>query len=78
MKEILIKWLLSALFSITAEQWATVCNWVAQAAGKAIDGKLKNELVRGNIAKLWPDLKAHTVDALVGMAVAWQKKLGKA
>lgn len=78
MKELLIKWILSALFSVTADQWSSVCNWVATAGEKFLEGKTKNAFVRENITKVWPTLKAHTVDALVGLAVAWQKKLGKA
>jgi len=78
MKEILIKWLLSALFSVTHDQWATVLSWVEVAAQKFTDGSIKNQFVRDNIKKLWPSLKSHAIDALVGLAVAWQKKLGKA
>ncbi len=78
MKEIVIKWLLSALFSVTTDQWATVLGWVETAAQKFTEGSIKNQFVRDNIKKLWPSFKPHVVDALVGIAVGLQYKLGKA
>ena len=78
MKELIITWLLNTLFSVTKEQWKTVLSWVETAAEKFVEGKVKSQFVRDNITKLWPSMKTHVVDALVGIAVAWQKKLGKA
>jgi hypothetical protein len=78
MKELIITWLLNTLFSVTKEQWNTVLGWVETAAGKFTEGKIKNQFVRDNITKLWPSMKTHVVDALTGIAIAWQKKLGKA
>lgn len=78
MQEYIIKWVLSLLFSVTKDQWQQVLQWVATAGEKFVEGKVKSEFVREKIAATWPSLKTHVIDALVGLAVAWQKKLGKA
>ena len=43
-----------------------------------VEGKVKNAWVRENIAKVYPMLKPHVVDCLVGFAVGLLKKGAKA
>lgn len=77
MKTTLILWVLKALFSVTTEQWRQVFGWVTEAAARFTEGRTKNAWVRENISKMWPLMKPHVVDALVGLAVGLMKKGGR-
>lgn len=74
MKTVLLKTLLKWLLSVSKEQLEAVIAWVVEAAERFTDGKLKNQWVRERIATVWPQLKPHVVDALVGFAVGLLKK----
>lgn len=77
MKTTLVIWVLRLLLSVTAEQWRQVFGWVTEAAARFTEGRTKNAWVRENIAKMWPSMKPHVVDALVGLAVGVLKKGAK-
>lgn len=74
MKTIILKALLTWLLSVSREQVETVILWALEAAGRFTEGKVKNAWVRENIAKVYPMLKPHVVDCLVGFAVGLLKK----
>lgn len=80
MTNALLSWLLPRLLDVTRDQWTIVFRLVCLAAEQFVEahGHVKNRWVREKIANRWPDMKPHVVDALVGAAVAWAKKLNKA
>lgn len=78
MKTYLLKTLLAWLLSVSREQIESVILWVASAAERFTEGRVKNQWVRERMAALWPEMKPHVVDALVGFAVGLLKKGGGA
>lgn len=74
MKTYLLKTLLGWLLSVTRQQIEDVITYVLTASERFVDGKVKNTWVRERLAAVYPKLKPHAVDALVGFAVGLLKR----
>ena len=75
----LIRWILSKLAGITAQQWASAVQWVIIAARDMREAKGDEKRVRvvETLSKTWPELSGWTGNLLVELAVAWARKGGK-
>lgn len=80
MIQTLIKFLLSKLAGITAQQWSAALLWVINTARTYKDepGATKKERVVGVLKKQFPDLDGWKLDTLIQVAFAWLRKEGKA
>ena len=76
----LIRWILSKLAGITAQQWAAALQWVIIAAremqGKS--GAEKRQKVADTLTKTWPHLSGWVGNLLIEVALAWARREGKA
>ena len=75
----LIRWILSKLAGITAQQWAAAVQWVIIAARDMREAKGDEKRVRvvETLSKTWPELSGWTGNLLVELVVAWARKGGK-
>jgi hypothetical protein len=80
MIQTLIKFLLSKLAGITAQQWSAALLWIINTARTYKDetGATKKERVVGVLKKQFPDLAGWKLDTLIQVAFAWLRKEGKA
>jgi hypothetical protein len=80
MIQTLIKFLLSKLAGITAQQWSAALLWVINTARTYKDepGATKKERVLSVLKKQFPDLDGWKLDTLIQVAFAWLRKEGKA
>jgi hypothetical protein len=79
MTEWFIKKVLAALAGITPRQWATVVQWVSNAAKDIMlqNGANRKEAVTRMIRSQWPELRDHVVNLLIEVAVAWVRRKTK-
>lgn len=72
----LIRWVLSRLAGLRAEDWERVVDWVVTAEHDLTDGGLRRDWVAARIREAWPTVGQWLVDALLGLACGYAARKG--